>query len=258
MASTVDTELEYQVPDMPSFTKGYHHRSYDSISPSRPEIAAAAAGKNIVVTGGGTGIGKATAIAFAQAGVAILGRRPDRLQQAAAEIKSAAKSYGHSPIIVTETVDLLQRNQVDAALQSIHAKVGGGSGAAGPTYLDVLISNAGSAPKWGTVLGYDADVMMDSLGLNLLSAFNAVQAWAPLAPPPPQAVLINVSSMVAHAAPMVENFAYAVSKAANLKMMDFFAFENPGIHLVNLQPGIINTELGGDDKPSYKAPDERQ
>ncbi|KAL6690987.1 hypothetical protein J3F84DRAFT_398003 [Trichoderma pleuroticola] len=240
---------------MPSFTKGYHHRPYPAISPSRPEIAAAAVGKNIVVTGGGTGIGKAIAIAFAQAGarsVAILGRRADRLQQTAAEMKSEAAKHGHSPVIVTEVADLMQRETVDAALQSIQAKI---SIEAGSTYLDVLVSNAGMAPKMGTVLGYDAQIMMNTFALNVLSAFNAVNSWVPLAPPGDKAVLINVSSMMAHARPVVTNFAYSMAKAANLKMIDYFAAENPTIHVVSLQPGIINTELGGDDMPVFVAPD---
>jgi NAD(P)-dependent dehydrogenase (short-subunit alcohol dehydrogenase family) len=253
--------IDFVIPEFPSFTKGYHHSPYPAISPSRPEISAAAAGKNVVVTGGGSGIGKAIAIAFAQAGVrsvAILGRRADRLQQTATEIKSAAAEYGHSPIIITEVVDLMQRNMVDAAFQSIQTKISNGKGTA---YLDVLVSNAGVAPKMGTVLGYDAEVVMDTFGLNVLSAFNAVNAWAPLAPPPQQAqqgstaVLLNVSSMVAHSAPMLPNFIYSASKAANLKMMDFFALENPAIHVVNLQPGIINTELGGEDTSQFVAPD---
>lgn len=261
MASVVDIQPDFVVPELPSFTKSYHHGPYPAISPSRPEISAAAAGKNVVVTGGGTGIGRAIAIAFAQAGarsVAILGRRADRLQQTATEIKSAAAGYGHSPIIITEAVDLLQRNMVDAAFQSIQTKVGNGKGSA---YLDVLVSNAGVAPKMGTVLGYDAEVMMNTFSLNVLSAFNAVNAWVPLAPPPQQAeqggraVLLNVSSMVAHSAPFLPNFTYSMSKAANLKMMDFFAVENPTIHVVSLQPGIINTELGGENSSSFVGPD---
>ncbi|KAL7949502.1 hypothetical protein V8C42DRAFT_311072 [Trichoderma barbatum] len=255
MASALDTQTDIEIPAMPSFTKSYHNRPYPAISPSRPEIRAAAAGKNIVVTGGGTGIGKAIAIAFAQAGarsVAILGRRADRLQQTAAEIKAEAAKHGHSPLIITEVADLMQRDTVDAALQSIQTKA---SAQAGSTYLDVLVSNAGMAPKMGTVLGYDTELIMKTLGLNVLSAFNAINAWVPLAPPGDKAVLINVSSMMAHGTPVPTNFAYSISKAANLKMLDYFAIENPAIHVVSIQPGIINTELGGDDMPVFVAPD---
>lgn len=49
-----------------SFTKTYHNKPYDLISPSRPELSAS--GKNVVITGGGTGVGKSIALSFAQAG----------------------------------------------------------------------------------------------------------------------------------------------------------------------------------------------
>lgn len=62
----------------PSFTKIFHHEPYDEISPSRPDLSVK--GKSVIITGGGTGIGKAIAKAYAQAGassIAIIGRRGD-------------------------------------------------------------------------------------------------------------------------------------------------------------------------------------
>ena len=44
-----------EIPKFTSFTKTWHNKPYASISPSRPELSAK--GKNVVVTGGGTGIG---------------------------------------------------------------------------------------------------------------------------------------------------------------------------------------------------------
>lgn len=69
-----------------SFTKTWHKKPYVAIDPIRPELKAS--GKFVVVAGGGTGIGKAIAISFAQAGaktIAILGRRLDKLEAAAAD-----------------------------------------------------------------------------------------------------------------------------------------------------------------------------
>ncbi|KAF5262082.1 hypothetical protein FOXYS1_7202, partial [Fusarium oxysporum] len=97
-----------------SFTKTWHNKPYPSIDPTRPEFSAA--GKFVAITGGGTGIGKSIAIAFAQAGastIAILGRRLDRLETAAAEI---AEASGGKTNVIFEAVDISQRSKLDAAV----------------------------------------------------------------------------------------------------------------------------------------------
>jgi NAD(P)-dependent dehydrogenase (short-subunit alcohol dehydrogenase family) len=52
--------------------------------------------------------------------------------------------------------------------------------------------------------------------------------------------------------------AYSTSKAANLKMLDYFAAENPGVRSVSLHPGVVDTEInegtlmkGQDDGESF-------
>ncbi|MGH3594230.1 MAG: SDR family NAD(P)-dependent oxidoreductase, partial [Pseudonocardiaceae bacterium] len=80
--------------------------------------------RNVIVTGGGTGIGKAVATSFAADGdtVLILGRRPEPLDRAAAELGPAVRA------VVCDATDPTQVETLRAQL---------------PTTVDVLVNSAG-------------------------------------------------------------------------------------------------------------------
>jgi NAD(P)-dependent dehydrogenase (short-subunit alcohol dehydrogenase family) len=92
--------------------------------------AADPAGRVALVTGGGTGIGRAAALALARAGasVGLIGRRPDPLQRVATAITSLGGEALAVPCDVTED------RQVAAALRTVSA-------ALGP--IEILVNNAG-------------------------------------------------------------------------------------------------------------------
>ena len=239
MADTTQNPL----PGFVSFTKKWHSEPYPAISPTRPELSAA--GKNVVVTGGGTGIGRAVAVAFAQAGaasVAIIGRRIDRLQAAAAAVATAGD--GHSTRVLLETADITQRATLDAALGRITDQVG---------KIDIFVSNAGVLPARGDVGGYDVDEFRRGFETNVVGSINAVQAFLPLAAQ--HAQLFCISSCIGHIAQLPGQFAYAVSKAAATKLFDYIAAENPDLHVVTVQPGIVDTEINADTE--YSGLDQR-
>lgn len=87
-----------------------------------------AAGRNVVVTGGGTGIGRAVASGFTEAGdsVTILGRRREVLHAAAAEMRRGGSRV--TPLVC----DLADPDGVEAALTEL------------PERIDVLVNAAGS------------------------------------------------------------------------------------------------------------------
>lgn len=224
--------MAVDLPSLDSLTKTWHTEPYPAISPTRPELSAK--GKNVIVTGGGTGIGRAIAVAYAQAGaksVSILGRRIDKLKEGAEVISKEATKETK---VLCEKADLSDRSQVDAALKSITDQVG---------KIDILVSNAGFLPTPGMLLNYDPALLMQGFELNVLTTLNILQAFVPLAGPEP--IVINVSTAIAHFRPVPGSGGYGVSKAANLKMVDYFAWENPQIHVVNLQPGYVPTDLNG-------------
>lgn len=215
-----------------SFTKKWHTQPHSLISPERPELSAA--GKNVVVAGGGTGIGKATAIAFAQAGaatVSILGRRVNRLEEAAQEIKKA----GPNTTVIIEGADMSQRSAADSSLQSIANNIG---------KIDIFIWCAGVLPKLGPVRDYEEQEFRRGFEIIVMGAFNAIQAFLPHAAP--GAVLMNVSSGIAHVNPFGSTFNYAMYKLAVVKMFDSVAAENPELHVVSTQPGVVSTEINED------------
>nr|AMD38936.1 reductase [Fusarium sp. NRRL 25184] len=222
-------------PSFSSFTKSWHAEPYPFISPTRPELSAA--GKNVVITGGGTGIGQATGISFAQAGaksIAIVGRRVEHLEASAKAIQAANPSTR----VLFESGDVTKLESISSALKSIVDKVG---------KIDIFIANAGMLPKTGPVYGYDEAQLRQGFEVNVIGVFNSLQAFLPLAAP--DAKVIYVGSGIGHWAPMAEVpgvFSYAAAKAAALKMVDYFAFENPNIHVVSIQPGIIATGINPD------------
>lgn len=226
-----DPGSNIEIPAFVSFTKTYHNKPYEDISPARPELSAS--GKNVVITGGGTGVGLAIAIAFSQAGaksVSILGRRPDRLETAAVDI-SKAKADPET-LVLFEVADLVDRAQVDKTFRSIHDKVG---------ELDILVSNAATLTAPGPLLTSDPEDVLQAFKLNALSGLHAVQAFMRVAVDEP--TVINTSAAIVHTAPFPGTGVYGPAKAAMFKMLDYLAAENSNMHVVSFHPGILATEM---------------
>lgn len=225
------------LPEWVSFTSTWHSRPYAAISPSRAALSAA--GRNVVVTGGGTGIGRAVAVAFAQAGaasVSVLGRREDRLRASRDEILSRAADPD-GIVVLAKPVDLRIKADVDEVMASIVNEVGA---------LDILVNNAGAMATPGPATGYDSSEFTRLFETNVVTTVNAVQSFLAAAREGSGAMVLNDSAALAHVKPMLGASAYACSKAAQLKAVDYFAAENPGVRFVSFHPGLVKTEIQGD------------
>lgn len=216
-----------------SFTRTWHSQSYPEILPSRSELSAA--GKVVFITGGGSGIGKATAIAFAQAGakiIAIFGRRVENLLLAAEEVRKA--NPAGTTTVVVESVDISQHVALDAAFTNASNKAGGAK-------VDILVNNAGSLKPLNSLTTYGEKDLRESIEGNLIGSFNVVQAAMPLLSP--KAKILNISSGIGHINPIPGFWTYASLKLAIVKMFDFLQAEHPDLSVFNIQPGIVETEL---------------
>jgi NAD(P)-dependent dehydrogenase (short-subunit alcohol dehydrogenase family) len=224
----------YQGTEMfKSFTKTWHTKAYPEILPSRPELSAA--GKTVFITGGGSGIGKATAIAFAEANarvIAIFGRRIEKLQLAAEEI-SRANPKGTTTVIM-ESADVSQRHALEAAFASAIQKAGGGK-------IDIFISNAGFLKPRAPLANYGEKETRESIEGNIIGSFNAIQTMIPLLAP--KAKVLNISSGIAHIDPLPGFWPYAAFKLAIVKMFDFLQAEHPELSVFNVQPGVVATDM---------------
>jgi citronellol/citronellal dehydrogenase len=129
------------------------------MDPSAALAPGAAAGLVALVTGGGTGIGAATAREFARAGarVAICGRRPEPIETVRAELEEAGVE-----VLAAPNVDVREPEQVAALVDAVLDRFG---------RIDVLVNNAGgqfaapaeqiSAKGWRAVHRLNVDAVWD-------------------------------------------------------------------------------------------------
>jgi NAD(P)-dependent dehydrogenase (short-subunit alcohol dehydrogenase family) len=184
----------------------------------------------VIVTGGGTGIGAETAHSFAEAGasrIALLGRREQPLLDTKASI---GHKFPGVEVYVAST-DVTKKSEVDAAFANF---VGDGK-------IHVLVSNAAMIGPQDPVGDANGDKFIDAVQQNLRGSLNVAQAF--LRHASSDAVVIEVSSSVAHV-----NFApgfasYSIAKLAVFRLWDSLAFANPGLSVFHLQPGIVDTAM---------------
>jgi NAD(P)-dependent dehydrogenase (short-subunit alcohol dehydrogenase family) len=114
----------------PSPTQTWHTEAYSKIDPKRPELSAK--GKNIVITGGGIGLGTAIVRSFAEAGastIGILGRTESALLKTKENIET---EFGSTKVVVL-VADVSDEGSVTKALNSFKNSVG---------LINVLVHNA--------------------------------------------------------------------------------------------------------------------
>ncbi len=187
-------------------------------------------GKVAVVTGGGTGLGRAMSLALARAGadLVLAGRRVKPLQDTAAEIQKIGRRS------LTVPTDIIKPEQVNRLMQAVIEQFG---------QIDILINNA------GVVRGHEPKPVWDvtdeewHLGLdtNLSGAFYGVRAVAKHMAERQQGKIINVSSGFAYRGRRNE-YMYASAKAALVNLTRSLALSliDYNIQVNCLVPGFFN------------------
>ncbi|PWK22615.1 NADP-dependent 3-hydroxy acid dehydrogenase YdfG [Arcicella aurantiaca] len=196
--------------------------------------------KLALITGASSGIGKATAEAFADLGINLIlcGRRLDRLYEIQESLSEKVK-------VNILTFDVRKKEDVEKALHTLPEEL---------RAIDILVNNAGNAHGLGPIQDGstdDWDAMIDGNVKGLLYVSKTIMPWMIARQ---KGHIVNISS-IAGKSTYPNGNVYCASKAAVEAISEGMRLDlNPhGIKVTNVAPGAVETEFSlvrfkGDDK----------
>lgn len=192
-----------------------------------------------LVTGAGTGLGRAIAIAFAKEGATVIltGRREEKLREVEREIEE-----GKAIVIAA---DLTEEKEVHALRDELLEKTNG--------KFDILVNNAGGVSFMGSTSDATLEQWKQMIDLNLTTQFLTTKAFLPSLRKGGNGKIISVTSMMANF--FMEGYGpYSASKAAVEALMKTIATEEKdhGIQVNLFDPVNIISESnpGGATDPA--------
>ncbi|MFB7287323.1 SDR family NAD(P)-dependent oxidoreductase [Actinacidiphila glaucinigra] len=189
-------------------------------------------GRTALITGGGSGLGLATAEAlYAQgAAVAILGRTKAKLE--AAEKQIAAAGDGR---VLTLVADVNDDDAVADALRQVHEWQG---------RLDIVVNCAAPLLAVSPLAEADETVMSDALNAKAVGYLRVARAALPLIEKGGTGRIVNVAGMAAHV--LVPNIGVAAAvNAAVVALTSYLAAEAApqGVLVNGISPGMTLTQV---------------
>ncbi|HAD58856.1 MAG TPA: 3-oxoacyl-ACP reductase [Planctomycetaceae bacterium] len=189
-------------------------------------------GQVAIVTGAGTGIGRAAAKLLAAEGaqVVVVGRRPDPLSAVVDEIKAAGGSA------LAQPADLMDGAACSAVAAAVLEKCG---------RIDILVNNAGFSSKVRSVRYVQPDEWQAVFKINTEAVYRLTQACLPGMLERKSGTIITTTSMAALKPGVLGGSPYSAAKAAALNFSNGLNAElrADGIRATAIIPAEVNTPI---------------
>ena len=204
--------------------------------PAPQKLAESMRGRVVVVTGGATGLGRAVALEFAQAGCGVAFNyveMPGRDVGAQALLTETAIKACGVPCY-SALCDVRRMDAVDKFVADVQTKLGG---------VHYLVNNAGVTHD-GALWRLTPEAWQEVMDTNVSGAFNCIHAVAPHMRAQRYGKVVNVASHQAFR-PGFGIANYAASKAALIGLTKAAAVDlgSSGINVNAVAPGFVKTEL---------------
>lgn len=191
------------------------------------------AGKVALITGGGRGIGKAVALAYAREGakLAICARTAAEIEATAGEIQAIKGECQHW------VCDVSSEEAVQELVKEIEKSYGG---------IDILVNNAGVMTRPVPMVDLEVRKWDYAIAVNLRGPFLVTKTALPIMMRQKSGSIINISSSIGRGA--YANFsAYAASKWGIEGLTQTLAAEvrSYNIRVNSVEPGYVATKLTG-------------
>ena len=191
------------------------------------------ASKTVLVTGGGSGIGKAAALAYAKEGAAVALTYITSAEEAVGVVRDIQAAGGRALAI---RADLTRENEVEKVFEQAEGELGA---------LDAVFANAGGIIGRRPTIEMTLDFWREVIDVNLTSTFLTARAAFQRMAPRRRGAIVTMASLAAFNGAGPGAAAYAAAKGAIVAYTRALAKEGGpfGIRVNGVAPGLIATRF---------------